>query len=250
MSAAAEVAPSREQTHYLLRVMRRKTGDSVSLFNGIDGEWQSVIARAGKNDCLLRVTERIRDQTAEPNVALMFAPVKKNRLDFLVEKATELGVSELYPVLTDRTMPKRLNIDRLMATATLAAEQSERLSIPHLSDLAPFETTLSDWPKTRPLIFMDETGAGADIRTALSEPGFAGDGVPTFVIGPEGGFSASELDVLGNLPFSIAVSLGPRVMRTETAAIAALAGWQIFNGDGCVRRTRGLSQSGRVAGNP
>jgi 16S rRNA (uracil1498-N3)-methyltransferase len=201
------------QAHYLGNVMRSRVGDGVVLFNGRDGEWSASIEDLGKNRCSVKVGESLRPQTPELGPWLAFAPLKKTRTDFIVEKATELGVSRLCPVITQRTNSARVNIKRLQAQAIEASEQCDRLSVPEVNDKETLERLMAGWPKDR----RNENGG------TYSDLGF--------LSGPEGGFDASELDALCKLDFVTAVDLGPRLLRAETAAIAALACWQAFFGE-------------------
>lgn len=219
LDAGAAVQLDRGQSHYLVNVMRQQEGAGVLLFNGRDGEWLGEITAADKKSTVLSVTSRTREQAPEPDVWLAFAPLKKDRTDFLIEKATELGVRRLVPVTTQYTQSARLNTDRGRATAIEAAEQSRRLSVPEITEPAPLERILAGWPTDRRLIYLDETGGGAPLAQVLGN----GHDALGFLIGPEGGFAPAELDALGNLTFSVAADLGPRILRAETAATAALA---------------------------
>jgi 16S rRNA (uracil1498-N3)-methyltransferase len=223
------------QAHYLMSVMRMKAGDTLAVFNGRDGEFAAQIAECGRRVCALEVTERRRPQRPEGDLWLCFAPVKRARLDYLVEKATELGVSELHPVTTKRTVVDRVNLERLHANAIEAAEQSQRLSVPVPHAPVKLDKLLDGWGRERRLILCDETGESPPIATSLK----AIAGAPCAVlIGPEGGFADSELDQLRRLPFVCAVGLGPRVLRADTAALAALAVVQAVIGDWSATRSR------------
>ena len=219
---------SAAQAHYLRNVLRLAGGAEIALFNGRDGEFRGRIAAIGKGGCSIALDQQTRAQQAEPDLWLVFAPVKRARIDYLVEKATELGVSALLPVWTARTQAERINLERLTALAITAAEQSERQSIPELRAPMQLDRLLADWPEQRPLFVCDETGGGRPIAEVLtgSPPGAA-----AFLIGPEGGFDARELDALGKLPIVTRVGLGPRVLRAETAALAAVAVFQALAGD-------------------
>ncbi|MBM3584045.1 MAG: 16S rRNA (uracil(1498)-N(3))-methyltransferase [Alphaproteobacteria bacterium] len=219
-----------EQAHYLTHVMRRGTGDTVALFNGRDGEWRARLERTGRHGASAHVGARLRPQGTEPDVWLLFAPIKRARLDYLVEKATELGVAALLPVITRRTVVERVNVERLAAHAREAAEQTERLSVPVVHAPRPLDAIIASWPPERRLLLCDESGAGAPIVTALGQRGAAA--APWAVaIGPEGGFDASERAALAALPQALPVGLGPRLLRADTAALAALACWQAVLGD-------------------
>ncbi len=232
LTAAATVGLATDQAHYLQHVMRARTGDVVSLFNGRDGEWLAAIEGFGKGWASLTVTQHRRPQRVEPDVWLVFAPIKGARIDFVAEKATELGISTLWPVFTRRTVVSRVNEERLFANAVQAAEQCERLSVPAVRPAVTLEKALAAWPAERHLLVLDETGTGRPIAAALAEfpPGPA-----AVLAGPEGGFTNSELDDLRRLPFVSFIGLGPRILRADTAALAALACWQAWCGDGSER---------------
>jgi 16S rRNA (uracil1498-N3)-methyltransferase len=219
------------QAHYLQHVLRLKAGDPVALFNGTDGEWAGTIAGFGKGWASVDVSGLRREQVAEPDLWLLFAPIKQARIDYLAQKATELGVSVLQPVVTTHTSVNRVNVGRLSANAVEAAQQTGRLTIPDVRAAAPLQEVLADWPQARRLMFCDESGSGRPVAEALSAESDTGRLPWAVLIGPEGGFAASELDALAKLPFVIPVSLGPRLLRADTAAVAALACWQAALGD-------------------
>jgi 16S rRNA (uracil1498-N3)-methyltransferase len=221
-------ALDRAQAHYLRNVMRAKAGDALLLFNGRDGEWRAELGELGKNGGTARAVAQTRPQHAAADLWLLFAPIKSGRIEFLVEKATELGVAVLAPVLTQRTVVRKVNTARLRAHAIEAAEQSGRLDVPALREAAPLEASLADWPAERPLFVCDETGAGLPIARVVPDRRIRPGAV---LIGPEGGFAPAELDALAKLPFVTRVGLGPRILRAETAALAALACWQALAGD-------------------
>lgn len=233
LTAGGEVRLDGAQAHYVRRVMRLGPGDGVVLFNGRDGEWSADVEGCGRNRCSVVVGRRLRPQAAENGPWLAFAPVKKAGTDFLVEKATELGVTRLLPTITRRTNAVRVNVDRLRAHAIEASEQCGRLTVPEIGVPATLAQLVSDWPTDRPLVVMDERGGGRPIADVLA--GLKGDGGPTpacgFLSGPEGGFERGELDDLRKLDFVIAVGLGSRILRAETAALAALACWQALIGE-------------------
>jgi 16S rRNA (uracil1498-N3)-methyltransferase len=231
LANGAAVELGQEQAHYLKNVMRLSEGDAVALFNGSDGEFCARIESFGKRAASLTLEEQTRAQTPEPDLWLVFAPVKRARIDYLVEKATELGVAALYPVRTQRTIVERVNLERLQANAVEAAEQTERLTVPKVHPPETLAALIARWPQTRRLIVCDERGRAppiADVVAGLRERLAAGAAV---LIGPEGGFTETELDGLANLPFVNAVSLGPRILRADTAALAALAVFQALAGD-------------------
>jgi 16S rRNA (uracil1498-N3)-methyltransferase len=223
------------QAHRLQHVLRLGPGAAVAAFNAADGEWLCRIAELGRRGAVLSVIEQWRLPEPDADLWLLFAPIRRARLDWLVEKATELGAAALIPVWTQRTQAERLNPERLRGIAVAAAEQSERLSIPDIRAGAPLHELIEAWPAGRRLILCDETGAGRPIGQALA--GFAPDIPVAVLIGPEGGFAETELDALGKLPIVTRVGLGPRVLRAETAALAALAVFQAIAGDWRRRRS-------------
>lgn len=222
------VEPSPAQAHYLLHVMRAKAGEFVSLFNGRDGEWLARITEMSKRSCVLICEKSVRRQVLVPDVWLVFAPIKKIPADYLAQKATELGVSRLQPVITRRTIVSRVNLERMRANAIEAAEQSERLSVPEIGEPQTLSSLLANWSDERKLLFCDEAGEAPPLREALAA---APDGPWAILTGPEGGFDASERDALRARPFVVPAILGPRILRADTAALAALAIWQSVKGD-------------------
>lgn len=217
------------RTHYLRHVLRLEKGDRIALFNGRDGEVAARIEGFGKTWASVAIEERRREQAAEPDVWFLFAPIKRARLDFMIEKATELGAAAVWPVFTRHTIVTRVNNERLRATAIEAAEQCERLTIPKLLTASPLDEALRAWPRERTLILCDETGAGGPIVDVL---GKIDTTQPCAILtGPEGGFARAELDALHDLPFVTPVGLGPRVLRADTAALAALAIFQAVSHD-------------------
>ena len=232
LSAGIEAALSEAQAHYLRHVMRRDEGAGLLLFNGRDGEWQARLSLRGKKAAVAEVGERTREQAAEPDVWLCFAPVKRARIDYIAEKATELGIAVLQPVLTQHTAVERVNVERLRANAVEAAEQTERLSVPEVRAPVDLMRLLVDWPAERRLLMCDETGGGPPIAQALAGLDDAARAAPwAIVIGPEGGFAQAELAALRRMKNVMAVGLGPRILRADTAALAALACWQALVGD-------------------
>jgi 16S rRNA (uracil1498-N3)-methyltransferase len=216
------------QAHRLRVVLRLGPGAPVAGFNTRDGEWLCRIDEAGRNRTLLIVERCLRPPEVEGNLWLLFAPIKRARLDWLVEKATELGVTELFPIWTRHTQAERLNLDRLHAHAVAAAEQCERLSVPKLHAPQPLDTVLAGWLHERRLFVCDETGAGVAIADALAQ---LNPTTSALLIGPEGGLAESELDSLSRFTFVTRVGLGPRVLRADTAALAALSVFQAISGD-------------------
>jgi len=225
LGAAQPVPLTREQAHYLFGVMRMGVGDAVALFNGVDGEWQASVAEAGKRGGVLVCDTQSQTQGLPPDLWLLFAPIKKARTDFIVEKAVEMGVRRVLPVQTDFTNSERIRQDRLQAHAVEAAEQCGSTYVPEVTALAKLERVLSDWDTSRQLAFCDETLAGHTGRL----PDIAGPWA--ILIGPEGGFSQNERNKLRGLDFAHDISLGPRILRADTAAVAALTLWQSTLGD-------------------
>lgn len=226
--AGTAVALTRDQTHYVASVMRAEVGEMALLFNGIDGEWLARIAALAKAGAALVPERRTRPQAPEPDLWLLAAPLKKDRTDLVVEKAAELGVSRLWPVFTRRTNAGRVNAERLRAHLVEAAEQCERLTVAELAEPASLDKVLASWPADRVLLFLDEGGGGPPLAQVL---GGLPPGPLALLVGPEGGFDAEERRMIAAKPFARAVGLGPRILRAETAAIAALAVVQALAGD-------------------
>jgi 16S rRNA (uracil1498-N3)-methyltransferase len=225
LSAGAAIAPTLDQSRYLTQVMRLKAGDDLLVFNGRDGEWRVTVAEVLKKGVVLRAAEPVRPQHFGPDLELIVAVIKKARVETIVEKAAELGAARVRLAITQRTNPDRIRLDRLDAIAEEAAEQTGRLDVPPVDDPVKLDAILDGWDGSRRLMFCDETG-GAPVASAITEPG------PwAILIGPEGGFSPEEREKLRALPFTTAVSLGPRILRADTAAIAAMTLWQAAVGD-------------------
>ena len=221
------VVLSRDQAHYLFTVMRLGAGAQVLLFNGRDGEWRAGVAQAGRHGGVLVCHAQTRALQAPPDLWLLFAPLKKVRTDFIVEKAVEMGVARVLPVQTAHTNADRIRQDRLQAHAVEAAEQCGATFVPGVARLVALDRLMAEWPAERHLLWADETLAGA--HAALQA---AGRGDPWAVlVGPEGGFSDRERAALRAMPQVVPVSLGPRILRADTAAVAALTLWQSLLGD-------------------
>lgn len=222
----AELPLDPAQAHYLRNVMRRAPGDAVRVFNGRDGEWRATISTLGKGKGTLVAEGQTRPQTGEADLWLLAAPIKRTAIDFVAAKATELGISAIQPVFTRRTAVNRVNVDRMRANVIEAAEQCERLSVPDVHEAAPLDRVLAAWPKERRLLFADETRNGKPIASALSEERATAISPWAILIGPEGGFAPEELHRIRALAGVLPVSLGARLLRADTAALAALAVWQ------------------------
>jgi 16S rRNA (uracil1498-N3)-methyltransferase len=214
------------QAHYLLNVMRMKQGAPLKLFDDQSGEWLANVLIAGKRDLVLRLTGQLRLRETVPDLWLLAAPVKKARLDMMVEKACELGVALYRPVITRRTVVERIKADRLRSTVIEAAEQCGRTALPLIDEAIKLDALLKDWPQDRTLFFADENG-GED--ALLKMHGHRGPAA--ILIGPEGGFDDAERSAIRACPQAIAISLGPRILRAETAAIAAVSLWMGSNGE-------------------
>lgn len=214
------------QAHYLLSVMRLKAGGAVKLFDDRTGEWLGEVTATGKRDLIVRIAAKLREREAVPDLWLCVAPIKRGRIDWVAEKASELGVARLVPVLTRRAVVDKLNGDRLRAHMIEAAEQCERTALPELADMVSLDALLRDWPADRALFFADEEGG-----TPLPEAVRAHSGPAAILIGPEGGFHPDERAAIRARAAAVPVSLGPRILRAETAALAATAVWMAVAGD-------------------
>lgn len=223
----APVAPTIDQARYLTQVMRLKAGDELLLFNGRDGEWRALVAEVLKRGVILRAVEQTRRQGFGPDLDLILAVVRKARVETVVEKAAELGARRVRLALTRYTNAERVRLDRLEAIAEEAAEQTGRLDVPEIHEPAKLDALLDAWPEGRRLMFCDERGGPPAVEALSTAP----DGPWSILIGPEGGFAPEERARLLALPFTTPVSLGPRVLRADTAAIAAMTLWQAARGD-------------------
>ena len=226
MGEGQSVPLTREQAHYLFGVMRLEEGTVLSLINSRDGEWDATVEKAGKKGGILLCHDQTAPLQSPPDLWFLFAPIRKERTAFIVEKAVEMGAARVMPVQTDYTQAaNRVRQDKLQAHAVEAAEQCGGTFVPPVDDLAKLDRVLADWPKGRQLMFCDETLIGDPVGLPDTPGPWA------ILIGPEGGFSPSERDRLRSLPFAHPVSLGPRILRADTAAVAALTVWQQRLGD-------------------
>ncbi len=227
LSKDAGIAPTHEQSRYLVSVMRLSVGDEILVFNGADGEWRASLVDAGKRGCLLKAEEQTREQVVTPDLDLIVAMVKRGRVETIVEKAAELGARRVRLTITRRTNVDYMKLARLDAIAMEAAEQTGRLDVPAILDPEKLDKILDGWDETRRLVFCDE---GGDAKPAIEA--LAGTGDPAAIlIGPEGGFAPEERERLRSLPFVVPVALGPRILRADTAAISAMTLWQAAAGD-------------------
>jgi 16S rRNA (uracil1498-N3)-methyltransferase len=220
LSVGGSVSCTPEQANYLVNVMRLIAGAEILVFNGRDGEWRARLVDVGKRRCSLECLALVRPQRNGPDVHYVFAPLKHARLDYMVQKATELGVAHLQPVLTRRTVAARVNLERMQANAIEAAEQCGVLRVPTVGEPVKLEALLANWDAGRRLIFGDEA---AEVASPLAALAGMASGPLAVLIGPEGGFDPVERTLLLEKSFATAISLGPRVMRADTAAVAALA---------------------------
>ena len=227
LSPGAEFALTQEQGHYLAHVLRQGSGDAVSMFNGLDGEWLGYITTVTKKSVHVRIETLTLEVKAPPDIDYLFAPLKHARLDYMVQKATELGARRLRPVITQRTIAERVNLDRMRANAIEAAEQCNLVFVPEVMEPLPLSKVLGAWDEMRQLIYCDETAGVENPVEALKliAPPAA------VLVGPEGGFTPDERAQLKSLAFVTAISLGPRIMRADTVAIAALSVVQATIGD-------------------
>ncbi|MEQ1669445.1 MAG: 16S rRNA (uracil(1498)-N(3))-methyltransferase, partial [Hyphomicrobium sp.] len=220
LAAGMRVPLREEQAHYLINVLRLGAGAQVLVFNGRDGEWLAELGEIKKRTAVLVAADQTRPQTNGPDIDYLFAPLKRSRLDYMVQKAVEMGVARLRPVITQRTIAERVNLERMRANAIEAAEQCGVLRVPDVSEPVTLEKALSGWDAARTLIFCDED---ATVKNPIEALGAVSSGLVAVLIGPEGGFDPRERQTLLTKPFVRAISLGPRIMRADTAAVAALA---------------------------
>jgi len=228
LSSGGMVALGKEQAHYLLTVLRLDDGAQVLVFNGRDGEYGATLRPQGKKSADLEIGTQTREQASASRLDFLFAPLKVGRLDYLVQKATEMGVRKITPVFTDHTQLHKVNAGRLAANILEAAEQCGNLAIPELGDATRLETLLGNWDPARRIIFCNESQAGnnpTSILSKITERDLA------LLVGPEGGFSEREREMLTALPFVTPIPLGPRILRADTAAVAALTAVQMTIGD-------------------
>ena len=214
------------QAHYLVAVMRMKPGSPVKLFDDISGEWLAEAISVGKRDLTVKITGLLRPRESVPDLWLCAAPIKKGRVDWVAEKACELGVDRLVPVITRRTVIDRVNTDRLRAHMIEASEQCGRTAVPHMADAVKLPALLRDWPQDRALFFADEQGGAPALETMRAHKGPA-----AILVGPEGGFDTDEREQIRALPQAHGITLGPRILRAETAAAAAISLWMAAAGD-------------------
>lgn len=227
LQSEQELELNESQGHYLLNVMKLAPGDLFNGFDGRSGEYEISILEAAKKRCRVKVGNLLKKFQSIPDIWLLFAPVKKDQTDFIIQKAVELGVRKIIPVITRHTISERVKKERFAAQSIEAAEQCRRVDIPEIEDAISLEKLLSRWDKSRRLYYMDETRNGQPVRKAFAEAAAPA----AILVGPEGGFSAEELNRLRHSDFAFGVTLGPRILRAETAVAAALSCWQALSGD-------------------
>ncbi len=231
LAEGVEVHVTGNSAHYLLGVMRLKEGGPVKLFDDISGEYLTTVSRAGKRDLVLTVAAKLRERESVPDLWLCQALVKKDRFDWIAEKACELGAARFVPVLTARCVVDKVKEERLRAQMIEAAEQCERTALPEIAPLAKLDSLLKSWPEGRTLYFCDERGGEPFGKAVMAAPG-------AILIGPEGGFTDDENAAIRSHPAAVAVSLGPRILRADTAAVAALSIWMSAAGDSMAAKPR------------
>lgn len=230
LSLKSPIKLENKQVHYLINVMRKKIDDSILVFNSVNGEFLAKISEIYKNTIIIDIIKKIRDVKIENDIWLLFAPVKKSPTEYIVQKATELGVSKIIPIITERTITKNLNLNRMQDIAIESSEQCERITIPEVCSVKKLKDLISNWDNDRIIFFCDETIRNNDVVKKdfqnLSTKSFG-----AILVGPEGGFSANETNYLREKKFIRPVDLGPRILRSDTAVIAALSLWHCLNGD-------------------
>ncbi len=233
LAADATVALGKDQSNYLLNVLRLSAGESLLIFNGRDGEWRARLGGGSRKQAVLEILDQARPQDQAIDLDYLFAPLKHARLDYMVQKAVEMGVRRLRPVMTRRTQATRVNLERMRANAIEAVEQCGILNLPEIAEPVKLGQALANWPANRLLIFCDEDEGGSDPVSILRARQAEADEITplAILIGPEGGFDPQERAAIKAMPQAIAISLGPRILRADTAAVAALAVVQAAIGD-------------------
>ena len=230
LSLKSPVKLENKQVHYLINVMRKKIDDSILVFNSVNGEFLAKISEIYKNTIIIDIIKKVRDVKIENDIWLLFAPVKKSPTEYIVQKATELGVSKIIPIITERTITKNLNLNRMQDIAIESSEQCDRITIPEICAVKKLKDLILNWDNDRIIFFCDETIRNNDVVKKdfqnLSTKSFG-----AILVGPEGGFSANETNYLREKKFIRPIDLGPRILRSDTAVIAALSLWHCLNGD-------------------
>lgn len=230
LSLKSPIKLENKQVHYLINVMRKKIDDSILVFNSVNGEFLAKISEIYKNTIIIDIIKKVRDVKIENDIWLLFAPVKKSPTEYIVQKATELGVSKIIPIITERTITKNLNLNRMQDIAIESSEQCDRITIPEICAVKKLKDLILNWDNDRIIFFCDETIRNNDVVKKdfqnLSTKSFG-----AILVGPEGGFSANETNYLREKKFIRPIDLGPRILRSDTAVIAALSLWHCLNGD-------------------
>ena len=230
LSLKSPIKLENKQVHYLINVMRKKIDDSILVFNSVNGEFLAKISEIYKNTIIIDIIKKVRDVKIENDIWLLFAPVKKSPTEYIVQKATELGVSKIIPIITERTITKNLNLNRMQDIAIESSEQCDRITIPEICPVKKLKNLILNWDNDRIIFFCDETIRNNDVVKKdfqnLSTKSFG-----AILVGPEGGFSANETNYLREKKFIRPIDLGPRILRSDTAVIAALSLWHCLNGD-------------------
>ncbi len=230
LSLEDSVKLENKQVHYLINVMRKKIDDSILVFNCVNGEYLAKISEIYKNTIIINIIKKIRDAKIENDIWLLFAPVKKSPTEYIVQKATELGVSKIIPVITERTITKNLNLKRMQDIAIESSEQCERITIPEVCAVKKLKDLISNWDNDRIIFFCDETIRNNDV-VKIDFQNLSIKSFGAILVGPEGGFSTDETNYLREKKFIRPIDLGPRILRSDTAVIAALSLWHYIKGD-------------------
>ena len=230
ISLKSPVKLENKQVHYLINVMRKKIDDSILVFNSVNGEFLAKISEIYKNTIIIDIIKKIRDVKIENDIWLLFAPVKKSPTEYIVQKATELGVSKIIPVITERTITKNLNLKRMQDIAIESSEQCERITIPEVCAVKKLKDLIPNWDNDRIIFFCDETIRNNDV-VKIDFQNLSTKSFGAILVGPEGGFSTNETNYLREKKFIRPIDLGPRILRSDTAVIAALSLWHYLNGD-------------------
>ena len=230
ISLKSPVKLEKKQVHYLINVMRKKIDDSILGFNSVNGEFLAKISEINKNTIIIDIIKKIRDVKIENDIWLLFAPVKKSPTEYIVQKATELGVSKIIPVITERTITKNLNFKRMQDIAIESSEQCERITIPEVCAVEKLKDLIPNWDNDRIIFFCDETIRNNNV-VKIDLQNLSTKSFGAILVGPEGGFSTNETNYLREKKFIRPIDLGPRILRSDTAVIASLSLWQYLNGD-------------------
>ena len=230
ISLKSPVKLENKQVHYLINVMRKKIDDSILVFNGVNGEFLAKISEIYNNTIIIDIIKKTRDVQIDNDIWLLFAPVKKSPTEYIVQKATELGVSKIIPVITERTITKNLNLKRMQDIAIESSEQCERITIPEVCAINKLKDLIPNWDNDRIIFFCDETIRNND-AVKIDFQNLSTKSFGAILVGPEGGFSTNETNYLREKKFIRPIDLGPRILRSDTAVIAALSLWHYLNGD-------------------